>query len=299
MDLKVLRYFLHVADTLSFNRAAERLHISQPVVTRAIAQLEHSLGNKLFERTTRRVALTPAGAVLLKEARPLMAHVESIQRMVRHAVAESSSRFTVGATAIALQTVTPPILRRFQQAYPEVELEVRELPTHVQVDALLSAEIDVAFLLAPVSHPSLCIRSIHRERMKLAVPDHHPHAPAGKQGKVVPLSAFASDNFIIPPRQQNSTVHDEIVKTCEGAGFQPRLKECDENQTCLALVKAGLGVIFIPGQKTDFATDGLVILDIEDPTPVLEVALAWRIDDPSPRLGIFRDMDDAGTAALH
>ena len=290
MDIKALRYFLHVADTLSFNRAAERLHISQPVVTRAIAQLEHSIGNKLFERTTRRVALTPAGAVLLKEARSLMAHVESVQRMVRHAVAQNSSRFAVGATSIAMQTVTPSILRRFQEVHPEIELEVRELPTHAQVEALLSAEIDVAFVLAPVSHPGLNIRPIHRERMKLAVPDHHPHAHLGWQGIAVPLSAFAEDNFIIPPRQQNCTVYDEIVKACEVAGFRPRLKECDENQTCIGLAKAGLGVIFIPCQTPDFTTDGLVVLDIEDPTPVLEVALAWRNDDPSPCLSVFREL---------
>ena len=290
MDIKALRYFLHVADTLSFNRAAERLHISQPVVTRAIAKLEHSVGNKLFERTTRRVALTPAGAVLLKEARALMAHVESVQRLVRHAVAQNSSRFAVGATSIAMQTVTPPILRRFQQAHPEIELEVRELPHHAQVEALLSAEIDVAFLLAPVNHPAISIGPVHRERMKLAVPDHHHHAPMSKQGTAVPLSAFADDSFIIPPRQQNPTVYDVIVKSCEGAGFRPRLKECGENQTCIGLAKAGLGVIFIPGQTTDLGTDGLVILDIEDPTPVLEVALAWRNDDPSPCLSMFREL---------
>jgi DNA-binding transcriptional LysR family regulator len=213
--------------------------------------------------------------------------------MVRHAVSQDSDRFRVGATSIAMQTVTPPILRRFQQAHPEVELEVRELPTHAQVEALLSAEIDVAFLLAPVSHPSLTIRSIHRTRMKLAVPDHHRHALAGRQGTAVPLSAFAGDNFIIPSRQQNSTIYDEIVKTCEGAGFRPRLRECDENQSCLALVKAGLGVVFIPGHMTNFATDGLAVLDIEDPTPILEVALAWRIDDPSPRLSSFRDLQAA------
>jgi DNA-binding transcriptional LysR family regulator len=298
MDIKALRYFVHVADTLSFNRAAERLHISQPVVTRAIAQLEHTVGNKLFERTTRRVALTPAGAVLLKEARPLMAHVESVQRMVRHAVAGNRSRFAVGATSIAMQTVTPPILRRFQQAYPDIELEVRELPSHAQVEALLSAEIDVGFLLAPVSHPAINIRPIYRERMKLAVPDHHPQAPVGRQGTAVPLAAFAGDNFIIPSRRQNSTIYDEIVKTCEGAGFRPRLKECDENQTCLGLAKAGLGVIFITGQLTDCATEGLVVLDIEDPTPVLELALAWRDDDPSPCLSVFRELHGVEALSL-
>lgn len=290
MEIKALRTFLHVAETLNFNRAAERLNSSQPVVTRTIAQLEHSIGSKLFERSTRRVALTPAGAVLLKEARPLMAHIESVQQTVRHAVAERSGRFTVGTTSIAMQTVTPSLLRRFNLDHPDIELEVRELPSQAQIEALLTAEIDVGFLLLPASNPALSIRPIHRERMRLAVPDTHPHAAAAVQGTIVPLSAFAGDYFIMPPRQQNPTINDEILKACEGAGFRPRLRECPENETCMGLARAGLGVFFIPQQKTDVATDGLIVLDIEDPVPMLEIAIAWRTDDPSACLSVFRDM---------
>lgn len=291
MEMKSIRYFLSVAESLSFNRAAERLHVSQPVVTRTIAQLEHSIGAKLFTRTTRRVALTPAGAMLLKEARSLMAHVECVQRVVRHAVAEESRRVTVAATSIAMQTITPRYLRRFRERHPDVSLEVRELPSQTQFEALLSADIDVGFVLLPGAHPDLEIRPIHQERMRLAVPDHHPHALRAKGGLQIPLSAFAGDEFIIPTRAQNSTMYDEIVKTCEIAGFRPRLRECEENQTCLGLAKAGLGVVFIPGQSPQPIADGLSLVDIEDPVPILELALAWRKEDPSPYLDVFKSDD--------
>lgn len=285
MEIRELKFFLHVAEALSFNRAAERLNVSQPVVTRTIAQLEHSIGTKLFERSTRRVALTPAGAVLLREARPLVAQIETVQRNVRHAIAERSGRFSIGATTAAMQTVTPALVRKFNQAYPDMELDVKEMPTQAQVEALLSAE-----LLMPTSDPALVVHPIHRERMRLAVPDHHPHAVASEDGRAVPLSAFAGDYFIMPPRQLNPAVYDEIIRACEGAGFRPRLRECPRDETCLGHAKAGLGVVFVMGQTAGSVGDGLVVLDIDEPVPELEIAMAWRKDDPSVCLDAFRTL---------
>ncbi|CZY43232.1 MULTISPECIES: LysR family transcriptional regulator [Enterobacter cloacae complex] len=288
MDIKSLRYFLQVAETLNFNRAAERLNISQPVVTRVIAQLEHEVGSKLFERTTRRVALTPAGAVLLREVRPLIAHVEAVQQTIRHSVAEKSGRFTVGYTTLAMQTVTPDLLRKFKSEFPDIELEVNEMTSQAQVEALLSAEIDVGFVLTPVIDEALTITPLHRERLKLAVPDYHPHASGAGEGNRVPLSAFANDYFIIPSKQQFPAVYDEIIRACDGAGFRPRLKECGENQTCVGLARAGLGVVFVSGRTTDIPSEGLVFVEIDDPAPVMEIAVAWRTRDPSPLLALFK-----------
>lgn len=291
MEIRELRYFLHLAETLNFNRTAERLNISQPVVTRVIAQLEHSLGTKLFDRNTRRVSLTPAGVVLLREAKPLLSHIESVQRTVRHAIAERSGRFSVGATTTAMQTVMPTLLRQFQKSHPDIELEVREMPTQAQVEALLSAELDLGFVLLPAEDPALTIRPVHRERMRLAVPDYHPHAAGAQQGRAIPLSAFANDYFIMPPRHQNPAMYDEIIRACEGAGFRPRLRECGENETCVSHARAGLGVVFVMGQAPDFPREGLAILDIEDPVPILEIAMAWRTDDPSSCLVEFQNLD--------
>ncbi|EMU1127493.1 TPA: LysR family transcriptional regulator [Citrobacter koseri] len=287
MDIRALRYFLQVAEQLSFIRAAERLNISQPVVTKVISQLEHEIGSKLFDRTTRRVALTPAGAVLLKEVRPLIAHVEAVQQTVRHSVAERSGRFNVGYTTLAMQSVTPALLRSFRAEHPDVEVDVREMTTQAQIEALLSAEIDIGFVLTPVADELLTIVPVHRERLKLAVPDYHPHAASKHQR--APLSAFATDYFIIPPRSQFPAVYDEIIRACEVAGFRPRLKECGENQTCVGLARAGLGVVFMSGRVSDVSSEGLVFMDIEDPAPVMEIAVAWRTRDPSSLLSVFKE----------
>lgn len=288
LDLKALRHFVSVAESLSFARAAERLGTSQPVVTRTVAQLEHNLGAKLFERTTRRVALTPAGVVLLKAARPLLGQAEALQRTIRHAVAVESGRLSIGTTKIAMQTVAPAYIRRFTQIRPDIELVVQEFSTSAQIEALLSAEIDVGFVLLPASHSGLTIEPIHSERMMLAVSDGHPCADFGLASPL-PLSAFAHDRFIVPHNQGNSANHDEMVSICRQAGFRPKTLESCDDQTCMGLVRAGMGVLFAPMAMQPVSTEGIKLIEIEDPVPTLQIGLAWRKDDPSVSLQLFRD----------
>ncbi|MBT9384469.1 LysR family transcriptional regulator [Pseudooceanicola sp. CBS1P-1] len=298
MELRELRCFVRVAETLNFNRAAELLNMSQPVVTKTIAQLEHKLGVKLFERTTRRVALTAAGVVLRREAEGLLGHLDQVQRAVRHAIAEESGRFAIGVTPLAMQTVFPGVIRGFREAHPEIEVSIREMPSDTQVKALLSAQIDAAFLLLPVSDPALDLHEIHSERMRLAVPTSHPLVRR-LGNAAMPLSAFAGDTFIIPQRAQNPGVHDEIIRTCAVSGFRPKLRDCTERQSCLCLVEAGMGVSFVTSGIDCAASDDMRIIDLEDPAPTLSIALAWRREDPSGLLKSVRALaGDGGGAAV-
>ncbi|MER5174103.1 MULTISPECIES: LysR family transcriptional regulator [Thioclava] len=289
MEIKELRCFLRVAETLNFNRAAEMLNMSQPVVTKTVAQLEHKLGVKLFERTTRRVALTAAGVVLRREADGLLAHLDQVQRSVRHAIAEESGRFAIGVTPLAMQTVFPAVMRGFRARHPEIDLQIHEMPSDAQVRQLLAAEIDAAFLLLPAADPALEVQEIHTEQMRLAVPKSHPHLKTLGNAPL-PLSAFAGETFIIPPRAQNPGVHDEIIRACSVAGFRPKVKDCTEGQSCLCLVEAGMGVSFVTNRIDCAASDDMRIVDLEDPAPSLCVALAWRKDDPSALLQVIRDL---------
>lgn len=295
MEIRELRCFARVAETLNFNRAAESLNMSQPVVTKTIAQLEHKLGVKLFARTTRRVALTSAGVVLRRETDGLLTHLDAVQRSVRHAIAEQSGRFAIGVTPLAMQTVFPAVIRGFRDAYPDIEVTIAELPTEAQVKALRAAEIDAAFLLAPVEDPALEMQVINREQMRLAVPANHPHLRGLGSGPL-PLCAFAGDIFIIPPRTQNPGVHDEIIRACATAGFRPHVKDCSEGQSCLCLVEAGMGVSFVTSRIDCATSDSMRIVDLEDPAPTLSIALAWRRDDPSPLLETVRQL--AATKAI-
>lgn len=287
MEIKELRCFGCVAETLSFKRAAERLNMSQPVVTKTIAQLEHRLGAKLFDRTTRRVSLTSAGVVLRREAQGLLDHFDQVQRQVRHSIGAQSGRFSVGVVPLAMQTMFPQVIRQFRELHPDIHVDVQELATETQVKGLLSAELDVAFLLAPVSNPELEVHVIHEERMRLAIPVDHPHL-VQLENCEIPLAAFASETFIILPRSRNTGVYDEILRSCTIAGFRPRVQDCHEADSCLGLVEAGLGVSFIASQMECDARPGIRIIEIEKPAPVLSVAVAWRREDPSSFLETIR-----------
>ncbi|MBB5499332.1 LysR family transcriptional regulator [Paraburkholderia sp. MM5384-R2] len=278
MEIKSLRCFMQVAETLSFHRASERLAMSQPVVSRTIGHLEDELGVKLFTRTTRRVALTPAGALLIDKARRLVAHADEVRRYMRHASNSVVPTLRIGCTSTALTTVAAPMVRAFRSAYADVDLSLRELPSDAQLDDLLSAELDVGFALGPINKEALASRVVHRENLRLVIPPDHDCAD--KDCPSLPLGVFAADAFIVPSRRLNGAVHDEVIRGCASAGFRPRIIECEQNEGCIGRVSAGLGVLFIGRQAGCVVPADVRIVDIE-PAPVLEVVMVWRADDPS------------------
>ncbi|WP_226911391.1 LysR family transcriptional regulator [Gallaecimonas mangrovi] len=288
MEVREMRCFLRVAETLSFKRAAEILNVSHSVTTKTIAQLEHKIGTPLFTRSTRRVALTPAGVLLQRETAELIRNLDRIQRAVRHETGAASGRFGIGVTPLAMQTLFPPLMRKFRVQHPNLEITVEEISTEAQVKGLLSALIDVALVIAPVSEPELEVEILGEQQMRLAIPTCHPHFKP-ESGQKVPLCAFATDTFLVSGRAQNG-VHEEINRACETAGFRPKIKECNESQTCLALVEAGLGVAFVTDETEVAARPGLKLVNLEEPVPSLTLAMVWRRDDPSTALQTIRKL---------
>ncbi|NJN58710.1 MAG: LysR family transcriptional regulator [Leptolyngbyaceae cyanobacterium SL_5_9] len=217
MDIKDLRCFIALAEELNFRRAAEKLHMSQPPLTRLIGQLERELGVALFKRTTRSVELTEAGQSLLREARALLLHADEAARRIRHATSEASNRLRVGYVPLALYTVLPQFLGCCRKHFPQVELDLRERTTDMQLSELHSAEIDVGFVYMPVYSDLLAVKAVYREPMKLAVPAHHPMA----NQQSVKLTNFAGDVFIMHPRAENPAMYDDILRCCTTTGFYP------------------------------------------------------------------------------
>lgn len=284
MELRELRAFIALAEELNFSRAAERLNMTQPPLTRLIRRLEHTLGVELFQRTTRKVVLTKAGNQLLKQVTPLIDQADAVARSIRHEVADRASSIVIGCTSLGFITVLPEALDQLRAAYPDTEVDVREVPTDALVSGLVSAEIDLALLLLPQSHDALEIKSLFRRRMKLAVSASHPLANV----KAAPLADFANDKFIMHERDHAPTMYDEIVRCCAVAGFRPKMIEKPWNSTCTALVAASVGVHFVAGEEQCITPAGIVLLDIEDPAPILELGMAWRADDPAEVLEPFK-----------
>lgn len=277
MDIKDLRCFIVLAEELNFRQAAEKLHMSQPPLTRLIGQLERELGVALFERTTRKVELTQAGQSLLREARGLLFHADKTARRIRHATSEASNRLRVGYAPLALYTVLPQFLAQCRKDFPELELDLRERTTDMQLNELCSAEIDIGFIYMPIYSKLLAVKPVYREPMKLAVPANHPMA----NHPAVKLTDFAGDVFVMHSRAENPAMYDDILRCCTTAGFSPRILQKADDQSCMALLMAGQGIHFIASGMECLEPNGLKHLAISGTAPTLELAIAWRREDPS------------------
>jgi len=298
METRQLRYFVAVAETRHFGRAAEALRIAQSPLSQAIRQLESQLGAPLFERTTRRVDLTAAGEALLPEAVRILASLDAARDQVGRVAAGALGRLRVGATGLATYRHVPELVRRLTAELPGLALTfTTDMLTPGLETALADHRIDLAVLRPPVSDPGLDHHLLAREHLVLAVPSGHrlasglvsafpsPGTENHSQGRRPPLSDLADDDFVVyaPP---GSVVGEAAARACRAAGFTPRrTHEADQTSIVLALVAAGVGVALLPSSVLAVAVEGVRYVELEDPDPVTtDVALAWRRDDPQPAL---------------
>ena len=300
METRQLRYFVAVAETRHFGRAAERLHIAQSPLSQAIRQLESQLGAPLFERTTRRVDLTAAGEALLPEAVRILASLDAARDQVGRVAAGALGRLRVGSTGLATYRHVPAIVRALAADLPGLALTfATEMLTPELEAALADHRIDLAVLRLPVADPALATHLLARERLVLAVPrafglvsaspcqdtEEHSHPPT------VRLADLADQDFVVYAAP-GSVVGDAASRACRAAGFTPRhTHEADQTSTVLALVAAGTGVALLPSSVLAVAVEGVRYVELDDPDPVTtDVALAWRRDDSRPALARALDV---------
>ena len=280
MEVRQLRYFVTVARTRHFGRAAEQLHIAQSPLSQAIRQLESHLGTPLFVRTTRRVDLTAAGEALLPEAVRILESVGAAREQVSRVAAGDLGRLRIGATALATYRHVPELVRRLGAELPDLTLRFRsEMLTPALEAALVEHRIDLAVLRPPVGDESLATRLLVRERLVLAVPPGW-----GGATDAVALADLADEDFVVYSAP-GSVVGAAADRACRGAGFVPkRLHEADQTSIVLALVAAGLGVALLPASVLAVTVDGVRYRELAGCDVTTDVALAWRRDDPSPAL---------------
>lgn len=280
MELRQLRYFVTVAETRHFSRAAERLHMAQSPLSQAIRQLEAQIGASLFERTTRRVDLTPAGEAFYRDATRILDSVETAKLRVGRVAAGDAGVLTVAATGLAAYRMLPRLGRLVAREMPGVSLRfVPGLLTTGQEDALVEGRIDVGVLRPPVVRPELSVRSLARERFVAVLPEDHPLA--GRDG--LRLAELADDPFVVYG-SPGSVVDSIVAKACLDAGFLPRrAEESPDTPILLTHVASGAGVAVLPESVRALAADGVWYLPLADDVEV-GIALAWRTDDRSPAL---------------
>jgi DNA-binding transcriptional LysR family regulator len=273
-ELWQLRYFVTVAETLHFGRAAAALHISQPPLSRAIRALEERLGVTLLARNRRRVVLTPEGARLLGEARRILGQLERTVQEVRGMARGEEGRLRIGFVSLADYGVLPQLLKTFKAARPGIALALREMLSPEQAGALAGGELDFGLQLPPVSGAEdMDHLVVQRERFVAALPARHRLAAA--KGKLA-VSALAGEPFVMVPRDIAPGLYDIVSGLAARAGITFNIaQEAIQMQTVVSLVSSGLGAAMVPGSIANLGRRGVVYRELADSHPKLDLWLAW------------------------
>jgi DNA-binding transcriptional LysR family regulator len=284
VELRHLRYFVAVAEERHFGRAAARLHIAQPPLSRQIRGLEQELGEPLLYRTTRRVELSPAGEVLLERAHEILAAVDSAVDDARRAARGEYGRLAIGFTGSSTYEMLPALAAMLRDALPGVMLDLRgELLTPAQVARLLDGTLDLGLLRPPVRERELAVDVLRSEPLVAVLPE--AHRLAGEGAGAVPLEQLSGEPFVTYPSHFRSVVHDAVEDACAAHGFKPlAAHEVAETATLVSFVAAGLGVSLVPASVAKMTVEGAVYRPLASDSTRVELAAAWRRDDDRPVL---------------
>src|SRR5918998_261438 len=284
MDLRQLRYFVAVAEESHFGRAAQRLHMSQPPLSMQIKGLEAELGVELLNRSTRRVALTDAGRTFLERARAILAAVEEAREAARGAEHGAQGRLHVGFVSTATLSLLPPSIRLFRERFGGVELELKELTSAQQVDALYEGEITVGLVRLPMRAPGIRFEPVSQEQLVVAVPSGHVLEKLDR----VPLEAVVDLPLIFFTRQLIPGFHAQIVELFQRVGAFPKVAQHAVHlQTIVGLVASGVGIAILPGSAERLSREGVVYRTLDVPDAASWMGLAWVEGDGSKLLDNF------------
>ncbi len=290
MDLRQIRQFVTVADTLHFGRAAERLGMTQPPLSQSVRALEEEIGVALFTRTKRHVALTAVGAQWLPYARHLLADAGALP-----GIAERLSRGEIGAVRLAFistadYNVLPLLVSKLKQVAPEVEVTLREATSDVQIEALLDGEIDAGVIIPPPEMANLAAldyQPLQREPLVAALPE--VWVESGRialTGGHVDFARIADAPLILFPRRGAPAFHDLVTRYFAEQGRQPRLgQQAIQMQTIISLVSVGMGVALVPASMRNLARAGVRYVPLAGAAPEIETGIAWRRNNTMPTLG--------------
>lgn len=286
VELRHLRYFLAVAEEKHFGRAADRLHMAQPPLSSQIKQLETELGIVLLERTTRKVELTDAGALLMERARQILADVEAMKSDVAEVGRGAAGVLRIGFAGTATYRLMPEIVRVARERLPLVRLQISgELLTPQMEAGLLENRLDAAILRPPVQSSELSTEEIQQSRLVAVLHRQHPLA---EETGPISIQTFADEDIVGYPR--GSSVSSVITELARQAGFRLRIvQEATETSTLIALIGAGLGIGVVPGSHSLPLNSSIVIRPLEEQVSV-GMSTAWKTDNDSPLLSSFIEL---------
>ena len=287
MDLRHLRYFQAVAEELNFSRAARRLRIAQPALSRAVMELETELGAPVFERTKHYVRLTPAGEVLLHETGVLLERWEDSLRRVRRTAAGEEGELRLGYIGPPTQSFLGRVLAEYRRKYPLVSIHLEERTPERVWEMVAKGRLSVAMTRPVLSHESLGLRTILLRKERLGIVVHTDHPLAKK--RTIPWTALELQPLIVLARREGISLHDSVIASCRQAGFTPHLAETPSLiGTVLRYAEAGSGVGVVP-DSVMVEEKSLTFIPLT-PASYVELVLVWQEDLDPPQARRFREL---------
>lgn len=294
MDVRQLRHFAAVAETLHFGRAAARLNMTQPPLSQSIQALERELGAALFTRTKRSVALTPFGAAWLGHVRQVLDRLAELPGVAARLRDGEAGRLDLSFVSTADYSVLPALVRRYSALYPEVEIALREATSEVQIAALTDGQGHAGVIIAPSAAlpASLAYHRLLIEPLVAAVPE--AWLDAGRlrlrDGRLDP-DVIVQSPLILFPKRAAPAFHDLVTDYFIAHGGAAHIaQEAIQMQTIISLVSAEMGVALAPASLRNLARTGVRYVELAGEAPQLETGLVWRRDDLTPTLHRFLEI---------
>jgi DNA-binding transcriptional LysR family regulator len=295
VDVRQLRHFATVAETLHFGRAAEKLGMTQPPLSQSIQALERELGALLFLRTKRSVALTPFGAAWLVHVQAALEGVKVLPDIARRLRDGEAGRLELSFVSTADYSILPALVRRYASLYPEVNIALREATSDVQIAALLNGEGHAGIVIPPAHealHAALSYRRLVSEPLIAAVPESWlAEKRLSLHGGKLPAAEVIASPLVIFPERSAPAFHELVMDYYAARGGQARIaQEAIQMQTIIALVSAGMGIALVPSSLRHLARTGVRYVDLPEGAPMLETGIAWRRDETAPTLARFLEI---------
>lgn len=283
IDFRQLRYFVALAETLHYGRAAALLHISQPPLSRQIAALEEELGVVLFKRTSRQVELTAAGRHFREQAAHIIEALNEAVRSTQAAERGERGVLRVSFTMSAAWSVLPSLIKFYSDAYPDTDLQLSEVLPRELNDALISGSADVGIAFPWQRPPGLEYMPVHAEPLCAVLPAGHRLA----RSREIDVGALASDPFISVPAATAPALHELVIGCCRDHGFEPIIRlETHLQQTIVNLVAEGFGVSLVPQSMSKMRLPGAVFRPVSE-TRIVEQGVIWAASNDNPCLVCF------------
>jgi DNA-binding transcriptional LysR family regulator len=289
MEFRQLAYFLGVADQLHFSKAAEKLYIAQPALSRQIQALEESLGVLLFERDKRNVKLTPAGEYLREEATQVISQLENISKRTKQIHQGEEGEIRIGHPGSAIYSVIPPLLSKLRNDFPQMKANLSEILEDDLYGQLKNYQIDVGFVREPFANKNLATKLLLEESFALILPENHWIT----NENFTSLAQVKHEHFVLPPRHLGSTYYDLLVRMCEREGFLPNVvHESIHGATILRLVEYNLGISIMPISYRLSTAMRVKFIELTNIPERTQLSMAWRKSDTNPILQNFLKVAD-------